>query len=177
PQGAARLRWPKAALLLAASLVIQVAGLAIEPMRFFTGENVVAAEAFLKNPWTYFRFDRSQLLARPRQIWDVLSYDGPPPATFTPAKQPTLPLIIYVKTKKKFEARNYQVLSSLRPWWITYQHLRPGERPVEIGATLRGLVWTAMAGLATIGCCSLYWHFQKRSAQPLLIGPGSASSQ
>jgi hypothetical protein len=148
PQGAVRLRWPKTAVLLAASLLVQIAGLTLEPMRFFTGDNLVAAEAFWKDPWTYFRFDRSQLLARPGQLWEVLSYDGPPPTTFTPAKQPTLPLFLDVKSKVKIEARNYHLLSSLRPWWISYRGLPAGERPVDIEATLVLLGWTGAFGLA-----------------------------
>jgi 4-amino-4-deoxy-L-arabinose transferase-like glycosyltransferase len=150
PAAAARVSWPKTAALLIASFAIQVLGLTLEPMRFFTGDNVVAAEAFLKNPWTYFRFDRSQLLARPQQIWDVLTYDGPPPQTFTPAKAPTLPLIIYVKTKEQFVARDYQVLSSMRPWWLTYRHLLPDQRPIDLDAALELLLSVGSIGLAVL---------------------------
>ncbi|HET6879696.1 MAG TPA: hypothetical protein VFI31_06065, partial [Pirellulales bacterium] len=140
-------RW-KTITLLAASLAVQLLGLTLEPMRFFTGDNVVAAEAFLKNPWTYFRFDRSQLLARPQQVWDVLTYDGPPPASFTPAKAPTLPLIIYVKTDKRFEASDYQVLSALRPWWLTFRALPPAERPVDLNGAVSFLLRVVSVGLA-----------------------------
>jgi hypothetical protein len=149
PVGAARLG-RKAALLLAASFLLQVAGLTIEPMRFFSGGNIEAAEGFLKNPWTYFRFDRSQLLARPGQLWEVLSYDGPPAPAFTPAKSPTLPLIIYVKTEKRMEARDYQVLSTLRPWWSGYRYLPEKERPVDLRQTLRGLLLVGGTGLALL---------------------------
>ncbi|HEV3339510.1 MAG TPA: hypothetical protein VG125_04115 [Pirellulales bacterium] len=161
PLGAARLGW-KATVLLAASLLIQVAGLTIEPMRFFAGGNVEAAEGFLKNPWTYFRFDRSQLLARPQQLWEVLSYDGPPAPAFTPAKSPTLPLIIYVKTEKRMEARDYQVLSTLRPWWCGYRYLPDAERPVNLHQTLRGLLFAGGAGLAILAL-SLLGHGRRLS--------------
>jgi hypothetical protein len=162
PLGASRLGW-KAAALLAASLLVQVAGLTIEPMRFFSGDNVEAAEGFLKNPWTYFRFDRSQLLARPRQLWEVLSYDGPPATTFTPAKSPTLPLIIYVKTEKRMEASDYQVLSTLRPWWAGFRHLPDAQRPVDLSRTLHGLLLTAGAGLAIVAL-ALFPHPRQLSA-------------
>jgi hypothetical protein len=157
PAGVTRLRWPKAAALLAVSFVVQVAGLTIEPMRFFSGDNVAAAEGFLREPWTYFRFDRSQLLARPRQLWEVLTYDGPPATAFTPAKAPTLPLIIYVKTDKRMEARDYQVLSTLRPWWISFRPLSVDTRPVDLSQAvelllLMGAIGLAMLGLAFFSC-------------------------
>jgi hypothetical protein len=147
PIAASRLRWPKVAFLLTASFAVQVMGLAIDPLRFFTGDNVAAAEDFLWDPWTYFRFDRSQLLARPRQIWDVLTYDGPAAATFTPAKAPTLPLVIQVKSEKRLEAQAYRVFSELRPWWATYRHLSPEQRPVDLGAALAWLLAFGGAGL------------------------------
>jgi hypothetical protein len=148
PAAAARVRPWMTALVLTLSLSIQVLGLTLEPMRFFTGDNVVAAEAFLKNPWTYFRFDRSQLLARPQQLWDVLTYDGPPPTSFTPAKAPTLPLIIYVKTDKRFEAHDYQVLSTLRPWWISYRSLPPDQRPIDLNCAVEFVLLAGGIGLA-----------------------------
>ncbi|HVX12358.1 MAG TPA: hypothetical protein VHC22_14340 [Pirellulales bacterium] len=151
-------RW-KAATLLAVSLAVQVLGLTLEPMRFFTGDNVVAAEAFLTNPWTYFRFDRSQLLARPSQLWDVLTYDGPPATSFTPAKAPTLPLIIYVKTDKRFEARDYQVLSSLRPWWVTYRGLPLDQRPIDLRRALEFLLLAGGAGLVLTSLS--FWPFRR----------------
>ncbi|HWB08724.1 MAG TPA: hypothetical protein VG826_05855 [Pirellulales bacterium] len=162
PIGAARLG-RRATMLLAASLLVQVAGLTIEPMRFFSGGNVEAAEGFLKNPWTYFRFDRSQLLARPRQLWEVLSYDGPPAQAFTPAKSPTLPLIIYVKTEKRMEARDYQVLSTLRPWWSSFYYLPDARRPVDLNETLRGLLLAGAAGLVIVAL-SLLPNRRQRSA-------------
>ena len=163
PLGAARLG-RKATVLLAASLLVQVAGLTIEPMRFFSGGNVAAAEGFLQNPWTYFRPDRSQLLARPQQLWEVLSYQGPPAPVFTPAKSPTLPLIIYVKTEKRMEARDYQVLSTLRPWWSSFCHLPDAQRPVDLSQTLRGLLLAGGAGLAIVALSLLPRRRRLRTA-------------
>ena len=177
PAAAAHVRWPKAATLLASSLAIQVLGLTLEPMRFFTGDNVVAAEAFLKNPWTYFRFDRSQLLARPQQLWDVLTYDGPPPTSFTPAKAPTLPLIIYVKTNKKFIAHDYQVLSSLRPWWLTYRHLPPEQRPIDLRSALEFLLLTGGLGLAVLSLSLLRFRECHSTRTPETVAPGGWPSQ
>lgn len=151
PAGAVRLRWTKTAALLAASFAVQVAGLTVEPMRFFTGDDLGAAEGFLKNPWTYFRFDRSQLLARPRQVWEIVSYDGSPAPDFTPAKLPTLPLIIYVKTDKRMQARDYGVLSRLRPWWLTFQSLPADERPVDLHRAADFLLMFGGGGLAILG--------------------------
>lgn len=166
PAGVARLRWPKAAALLAVSLLIQVAGLSIDTMRFFSGENVQAAEGFLKDPWTYFRFDRSQLLARPRQVVEVLTGDGRRAPAFSPAKKPTLPLIIYIKSKQPFEASGYHVLNSLRPWWTAYRYLPPDERPVEIEATFVGLIWTAVVGLTALACAGFWENRLAAAATP-----------
>lgn len=171
PLAAARVRWPKTAVLLTASFAIQLLGLTVEPMRFFTGDNVVAAEAFLKDPWTYFRPDRSQLLARPRQIWDVLAYNGPAPAEFTPAKAPTLPLIIYVETQKKFIAHSYAVLSALRPWWITYRRLPLEQRPIDLSAALEFLLLTGGAGLAILSVTLLVISARRQSLGRIATPP------
>jgi hypothetical protein len=125
----------------------------------------------LKNPWTYFRLDRSQLLARPRQIWEVLAYDGPAPAAFTQAKAPTLPLIIYVKTDKRFEAHDYQVLSSLRPWWITYRRLPIDQRPIDLSAALEILLLTGGTGLAVLSVALLLTSARPQSLHRISSPP------
>lgn len=147
PAAASHVRWPKVAFLLTASVAVQIMGLAVEPLRFFTGENVVAAKAFLWEPWTYFHFDRSQLLVRPRQVWDILTYDGPPATEFTPAKAPTLPMVVNVESDKWVEARAYQVFSEFRPWWASYRHLSPEQRPVDLQAALLFLLALGGVGL------------------------------
>ncbi|HQU45860.1 MAG TPA: glycosyltransferase family 39 protein, partial [Pirellulales bacterium] len=56
PAGAERLGAPKSAALLAASLIIQVAGLSLDTMRFFSGEKESTAGRFLEDAWSYFHF-------------------------------------------------------------------------------------------------------------------------
>lgn len=140
PAGVARLRWPIAGSLIAVSFLLQVAGLSIDTMRFFSGENELAAEGFLKDPWTYFRLDRSQVVARSRQLYEVLTFEGPAAKSFSPAKKPSLPLIIYLKAKEPLSVSNHHVLSTFRPWWCSYWYLAADERPVDLTFALKVLL-------------------------------------
>ncbi|HVA47607.1 MAG TPA: hypothetical protein VNH11_14655 [Pirellulales bacterium] len=152
PAGATRLRWPIAASLLALSFIIQLAGLSIDTLRFFSGENELAVEGFLNDPWTYFRPGRSQLLARSRQIWEVMSYDGPAPKSFSPAKKPSLPLTFDLTAKEPLEATRHHTLSTFRPWWCAYPYLAADERPVDLRFALKLLLATAVSGLMLLAC-------------------------
>ncbi|HEX7377596.1 MAG TPA: hypothetical protein VF278_10820 [Pirellulales bacterium] len=96
PAGANRLGLWKTTALLCVSFLVQIAGLSIDTMRFFAGERESSASRFLEDPWSYFEFDRSQLLAWPRQIFDVVADDGPRATRFSPAKLPTLPWYVFV---------------------------------------------------------------------------------
>lgn len=150
PAGAARLRWPIAGSLLAVSFLFQVAGLSVDTMRFFSGENELAAEGFVKNPWTYFRFDRSQLVARSRQLYELTTYDGPPARSFSPAKKPSLPLIAYRKVNEPLSATNHHVLGTFRPWWCAYPYLAVDERPVDLQFAVKLLLIAAEIGLGVV---------------------------
>lgn len=174
PAAASRWHWPKTAVLLAASCAVQVLGLSLDPLRFFTGDNATAADEFLTHPWSYFRLDRSQLLARPGQVWDVLTYSGPPAASFTPAKAPTLPLLIDADADKRFEARAYGVFSALRPWWATYRLLPPEQRPIDLAAALTWLLAIGGAGLFFLGIGVFTGPFLQRASQHCASALGNA---
>jgi hypothetical protein len=47
-------------------------------------------------------------------------------------------------------ARTYYIFASLRPWWVSQQHLPPEERPVALGRTVALLLGVAAAGLGLI---------------------------
>ena len=134
--------------LLAAGLLVQVAGLSVETTRFFFqhhGTNV----NHLFDPWFYLRPADSKLFNRPREIVEILSERGPPAPSFTPAEEPTFPIFVPV-SGDPVDVRSYGVLSSLRPWWISQQYLAPQERPVNLAKTAELLLALAGLGLAAV---------------------------
>jgi hypothetical protein len=138
--------------LLAAGLLVQVAGLSVETTRFFFqhhGANV----NHLFDLGFYLRPADSKLLNRPREIVEILSERGPPPPSFTPAEEPTFPIFVPV-AGDPVDVRSYGVLSSLRPWWISQRQLEPAERPVDLAKTAELLLIAAGLGLAAM--CSAF---------------------
>lgn len=146
PAGAARLRCPAAALLLALAFAGQLAALSVEPLRLYI-ERGLNASFFLNDPWAYFRPNCSQLLERPRQVREIFSYTGPEPKKFSPARRPTLPVTVDPDGDEPLEVRRYWVLNSLRPWWISQRHLAADERPVDLDVALRWLLLASGIGL------------------------------
>lgn len=96
PVGAARIGKVASALLLAMSLAVQIAGLSVDTMRFFSGDREAEASRFLVDPWLYFDLAWSQLLTRPGQVAEIATYDGPAATAFCPAPEPTLPWYVFV---------------------------------------------------------------------------------
>ncbi len=148
PAGAVRLRRPLVVLLLVLAFVWQLAALSVEPLRLYI-ERGLNASFFLNDPWAYFRPNCSQLLARPRQLWEIANYAGPAPQKFSPAARPTLPVTVDPDGDEPLEVQRYWVLNSLRPWWISQRHLAASERPVDLDAALRLLL--SVAGVSFVG--------------------------
>jgi hypothetical protein len=148
PAGAACFKRSLATALLAAALVVQVGALSAEPLRLYI-ERGLTSSFFLNSPWAYFRPDCSQLLARPRQIAEMVRRSGPVPERFTPAAAPTLPVTVDPAADGPLSVERYWVLSSWRPWWSSLRHLPLSERPVDLDAALRNLLGiAALGGLA-----------------------------
>lgn len=146
PAGAARLRRPLVTLLLAVAFAWQIAALSVEPLRLYI-ERGLNASFFLNDPWAYFRPDCSQLLARPRHLWEIACYAGKAPKKFSPARRPTLPVTVDPDGDEPLTVERYWVLNSLRPWWISQRHLAASERPVDLDAAVIILLSAAGAGL------------------------------
>lgn len=149
PAGAARLRRPLVALLLMLALAGQFAALSVDPLRLYI-ERGLTSSFFLNDPWAYFRPRCSQLLARPRQLREIVCYAGPAPQKFSPASRPTLPVTVDPDGNEPLEVQRYWVLNSLRPWWISQRHLSESERPVDLDAALTillSLLGISLAGL------------------------------
>lgn len=160
PAGADRLRRPLVAGLLALAFVGQVAALSVDPLRLYI-ERGLSSAFFLGDPWAYFRPDCSQLLARPRQVREIVGYSGPAPQKFSPARRPTLPVTVDPDGDQPLEVHRYWVLNSLRPWWISQRHLPARERPVDLDATSWLLL--SLAGASVVGLIALSRFHPSRS--------------
>jgi hypothetical protein len=159
PDGVAVLGRPLARLLLAAGVGVQVLGLAVVPERLYL-ERELPSLFYTVDPWLYFNPALSHLLNRPRELIDALT--APPAPEFTPAPTPTFTLPVleppYHTGPRGIEGvRQYTLLNTLRPWWATFRHLPPDQRPADLGATARFLGLTVAAGLALI-----YWGLTRR---------------
>jgi hypothetical protein len=73
--------------LLAAGIIIQILGLAVDPTRLFLN-TPIPLDYFVYDPWLTFHPSLSHLLQRPREIMEVVSRHDPEPE-FAPARLPT----------------------------------------------------------------------------------------
>jgi hypothetical protein len=152
PDGVAVLGRPLAGLALTAGVVVQLLGLAIIPERLYL-ERELPSLFYTVDPWLYFNPALSHLLNRPREVIDALT--APPAPEFTPAPAPTFTLPVmeppyYTGPRGVEGVHRYTLLNTLRPWWATFHHLPPDERPVDLAQA--GLVFggTLAGGLALL---------------------------
>jgi hypothetical protein len=150
PAGAAFLRRRLVHALLALGLLVQLAGLSVDPHRLYFERDLSSAFGVMR-PWSYFQPALSHIMNRPREMVEICVKDEPQSEFFTPAPAPTFALPVIDDVAGGPEAvRTYGVLNSLRPWWASQRHLPRGERPVDLVRT------AALLGLgAAIGLLSL----------------------
>jgi hypothetical protein len=145
---AAAARPTRAAVILAASFVVQLLSLGADPHRLYLRTDLHPSLLFVDYR-TYYNPRASHLLWRPEEIWDVLT-STEPSEQISPAPAPTyaLPLITVMHDDEDppRALRRYRLFNALRPWWHWQPYLSPGERPVDIGATLALLLGTAAVG-------------------------------
>ncbi len=144
PQGAAAMRRRTVFALLAAGLAVQLSALSVETVRLYI-EKQWPLERFLNDRWFYFRPLDAKIVNRPREIFDILTDRGSPTAKFSSAAEPTFPV---TASRRPIDVREYQVLNTLRPWWISQRRLDVADRPVDLKAALETLVGLALSGLA-----------------------------
>jgi hypothetical protein len=90
---------------------------------------------------------------RPREIVEILVDRGHAPE-FSPAVEPTaaFPVIDrpYLAETGPAAIREYTVLRTFRPWWISQAALDPQQRPVAIGPAVLLLMALATGGLGLL---------------------------
>ena len=143
---------PLARLLLAAGVVVQLLGLAVVPERLYL-ERELPSLFYTVDPWLYFNPALSHLLNRPRELTDALT--APPAPEFTPAPTPTFTLPVmeppyYTGPPGAEGVHRYTLLSTLRPWWATFPHLPPDQRPVDLAQAGMLFGGTLACGLALL---------------------------
>ena len=139
------------------ALAGQIAALSVDPLRLYI-ERGLTSSFFLNDPWAYFRPHCSQLLARPRQLREIVCDAGPAPQKFSPAKRPTLPVTVDPEGDEPLVVQRYWVLNSLRPWWISQRHLSESERPVDLDAALKVLLTLLGFSLAGVVSVTRPWR-------------------
>ncbi|WP_406696699.1 hypothetical protein V5E97_37510 [Singulisphaera sp. Ch08] len=147
PAGARLLPQRLVATLLALGLVVQLGALSVDPHRLYLERRLPSA-FYLQAPWLYFDPAISHLANRPREIIEILAARGEKAGRFSPSPSPlfAFPVIDFIE-KGPEAIRNYHVLNSFRPWWISQRHLTAG-RPIALGRTALLLVLLAASGLA-----------------------------
>jgi hypothetical protein len=154
PDGVVVLGRPIARLLLAAGVGVQFLGLAVVPERLYL-ERELPSLFYTVDPWLYFNPALSHLLNRPREVIDALT--APPAPEFTPSPTPTFTLPVLEPPHHTGPTgiegvHRYTLLNTLRPWWATFRHLPPDQRPVALAPTAAvlgaagGLGFLLMAG-------------------------------
>ena len=168
PAGA-RVMGPRVApALLACGMLVQLAGLSVDPHRLYVERDLPSAFGVVR-PWLYFHPAVSHLANRPREIVEVCRRDRPSAGSFSPSAAPTFafPIIDTVPGGPQ-AVRSYHVLNSLRPWWASQQFLAPAERPVDLHRTAALLLLTAALSLFALSasCACLRGTGPDRNESP-----------
>jgi hypothetical protein len=150
PAGAAMLRRGFVWGLLALAVLVQLAGLSVDPHRLFVERQLPSAFGAIR-PGLYFHPSISHILNRPREIIEMNCRDKRRSEIFSPSPAPTFAFPVIDDVPGGPEAvRAYGVLNSFRPWWVSHWQLPNAERPVDIVRTAALLLLCAVAGLVTL---------------------------
>jgi hypothetical protein len=127
---------------------VQLLGLSVDPHRLYI-ERGLPSSFFQPCPWLYFEPPIAHLTQRPREIMEILASDPRSAKAFTPSPSPTFafPIIHPLTTTPPEAVRQYHILNSLRPWWISQWYLAPSERPVNLIEALLLLLGLLGSGL------------------------------
>lgn len=160
-------RWV-VATVLAAGLLVQVLGLSVDPHRLYL-ERKLWSRFYVVNPWLYFHPAIAHLFNRPREIIEIVRSPRQPGEPFTPARSPTycLPILEWTPGGRAAVHR-YRIFNSLRPWWLSQQHLPPAQRPVDLERTLWLLLGVGAGGAVLVVAGS-----RSRKVNPPVPDPGS----
>lgn len=150
PAGAQLLGARLTRLLLLLGFLVQIMAIAVVPERLYV-ERALPTGFYTIKPWWYFHPAISHVMNRPREILDA--FTAPAAPEFTPGPTPTFTLPVfdppyYTGPKGIAGVRQYTLLNELRPWWATFPHLAPDQRPVNLAASLAFFALLGFAGAA-----------------------------
>jgi hypothetical protein len=147
PVGASRFgrRW--SAVIMSASLAVQLASLAVDPHRLYIARNLPSAFGATA-PVLYFDPRNSHLINRPGELIEIWRARHAAIARFSPAASATSALPIIDEMQRGPEAiGRYRLLQTFRPWWASQLYLSPSEQPVPIRRGVAVLLIVLVAGL------------------------------
>jgi hypothetical protein len=147
PAGAGLLRPRFVRIVLGLGIVVQLAGLSVDPHRLYVERGLPSVFGAIR-PYLYFHPANSHVLNRPREVFDICFGDEQHAQAFTPSSTPTFAMpIIDDVPGGPHAVHAYTVLDSFRPWWISQLHLPSAKRPVDIQRTVVLLALSTVAGL------------------------------
>jgi hypothetical protein len=150
PAGASLLRRHLVVAVLAVGLLVQMAGLSVDPHRLYVQRELPSA-FYMYDPWIYFHPAAAHLLNRPRELVEVWSANGERAEAFSPVprgKPPTFTLPVSDEIEQGARGiGKYHLFQSFRPWWHSQQYLPSAEQPVALLPTLGAFAAVGVAGL------------------------------
>jgi hypothetical protein len=164
PAASARCRPLVVVALLGAGLLVQGLALSVDSHRLYVMRGLHSAFYYHgeSGAWAYFDPDVAHLNNRPREILDIWASHARRAEEFTPGLTPTSPppLVDQIGLDEhrnvkipRGEARvnHYVIFDEFRPWWISFRHLAPEQRPVNLEQTA-----VVLLGLLGIGLAAMF---------------------
>lgn len=166
PFGAARLRRPALAAVVAAGLAVQLLAISIDHNRYFM-ERALHPMFWAYDRWAYWKLD-PQLPARAREIWTSLR-DGAPPASaeFAPSLHPgSVTHCVSMPPRRELHTtpawmRAFRVFYLPRPWPLWMSRIEPARRPIAPGPATAAVAALGLVG-AALGAAGLRRHDEPR---------------
>ena len=146
PAGAARFRRAATVSLLALSVGVQILALSADPGTIHLRRGFSPAVSAYY-PVVHFVWRNAQLIDRPVELIDIWRARHDPGKEFSWSHPPTSQEDLLPWSEDGAGViSHYKILSSFRPWWVSYGYLPMEERPLAIRRTAGAFVGTFCLG-------------------------------
>jgi hypothetical protein len=146
PAGAARFRRGARVLLLSLGVGVQLLALSADPSTIHLRRGFSPALSAYY-PIVHFDWRNAQLIDRPGELVDIWRARRDPGKAFSWSDPPTSQEDLLPWSQDGASViSHYKLLSSFRPWWVSYRYVPPDERPVSIGRTAVAFLGTFCLG-------------------------------
>jgi len=136
--------------LLVLGMAVQLGALSIDPLRLRV-ERAPAIKTYVAFPEVYFYPSHSQLVNRPREIFEVLSTSGETARYKSPGPVIDIGITVAPLAERGPGAiRKNHVLNSFRPWWASLSYLDGSLSHISIRKSLIALGLIALTGISLL---------------------------